>query len=275
MELSHRKEHILKRLFLLLALLAGLPAFAQNGTTALLQNPTAGSINAQTTNCSVANACVWMKLPPNAGTAAITLSGTFSGTFLVEVSSDSVNFVSVGSFTAPFTAGQFPISGMTDIRVRCSTYSSGTANVSIQGSTAGGTVAIPNIPTLTDPCQNPSLAKSSVAINIASATTTQLVAPSGTTGVYVCGFSFTISQVVTTANTLQFTTGSGATCGTNTVTKSGTYGAGGVTAAAPIVVASPAVFGTVFSAAPSSGVCAVTAIGASGSFQGMLTFVQL
>lgn len=124
-----------------------------------------------------------------------------------------------------------------------------------------------------DPCQNSGVAKSSVAINISTATTTQLVAPSGTTAVYVCGFDFTISEVITTANTLLFNTGTAATCAGATVTKTGLYGAGGVLAAAPIHIerAGP---GTVFSSAASSGVCAITAIGATGSFQGILTYVQ-
>lgn len=124
-----------------------------------------------------------------------------------------------------------------------------------------------------DPCQSSAVVKTSVAINITSATTTQLVAPSGSTAVYVCGFDFTISEVVTTANTLQFTTGTGATCGGATVTKSGLYGAGGVTAGDPIHIQSGGA-GTVFQAAASSGVCVVTAIGATGSFQGILTFIQ-
>lgn len=125
-----------------------------------------------------------------------------------------------------------------------------------------------------DPCLNSAVAKTSVAINITSATTTQLVAPSGSLAVFVCGFSFTVSEVITTANTLQFIAGTGATCGGSTVTKSGLYGAGGITAAAPIFIQSSGGNGSIFSAAASSGVCVVTAIGASGSFQGILTFVQ-
>lgn len=127
--------------------------------------------------------------------------------------------------------------------------------------------------TLADPCKNPNILPSSVVINISTTTTTQLVAPSGTTQVFVCGFDFTISEVMTTANTLSFNTGTGATCGGSTVTKTGLYGAGGVVAAAPIHIQSGG-NGTIFSAAASSGVCAVSTIGASGSFQGIMTFVQ-
>jgi hypothetical protein len=163
-------------------------------------------------------------------------------------------------------------------RVRLAAISSGTVNVAITISEAPiepvMTTNLANTVGSTDPCQNSSVLKSSAAINISTATTTQLVAPSGSTAVYVCGFSFTISEVVTTANTLQFEAGTGGTCGAATVVKSGLYGAGGVTAGIPIVVASPGMGSTVFSSAAASGVCAVTAIGATGSFQGLVTFVQ-
>jgi hypothetical protein len=123
-----------------------------------------------------------------------------------------------------------------------------------------------------DLCQNPSILKSSVPINITSAATTQLVAISGTTSIYVCHFSFTISEVITTANTLQFEYGTSTNCtGANKLT--GLYGAGGVTVAAPVTV-SAGYGGTLFTVPASNGLCALTAIGATGSFQGILTFVQ-
>ena len=115
--------------------------------------------------------------------------------------------------------------------------------------------------------------KSSVAINITSATTTQLVAISGSTAIYICGFSFTISEVVTTPNTLQFEYGTSTNCtGTNKLT--GLYGGGGVTAGDPIAIAYGNGNATVFSVPASNGLCALTAIGASASFQGVLTYVQ-
>ena len=124
-----------------------------------------------------------------------------------------------------------------------------------------------------DPCQSSGTPKSSVAINITSATTTSLVAVSGSTAVFVCGFSVTISEVVTTANTIQFEYGTGAAC-TGPTVLTGLYGAGGVTAGDPIVVTYGGAGSTVFTAPASNGLCAVTAIGASGSFQGVLTYVQ-
>lgn len=124
-----------------------------------------------------------------------------------------------------------------------------------------------------DPCQDARIAKSSAPINITTAATTSLVAVSGTTSVYVCGFSASISQVVTTANTLQFEYGTGAAC-TGPVVLTGLYGGGGVTAAAPIVVAGGNSGQTIFKAPSGNGICALTAIGATASFEGELTFVQ-
>ena len=122
-----------------------------------------------------------------------------------------------------------------------------------------------------DPCSY--AAKSSAAISVTSATTTSLVAVSGATAVYVCGFSFTISEVVTTANTLQFEYGTGAACTSPTVL-TGLYGAGGVTAGDPIVISAGNAGATVIKAPASNGICALTAIGGSASFQGVLTYVQ-
>lgn len=127
--------------------------------------------------------------------------------------------------------------------------------------------------TAVDPCASPSTAKLSAVINISTATTTALVAPVASQVVYVCSFSMTISQVVTTANTIKFVRGTGATCGTGTADLTGAFGTGGVTAAAPIVVASGA--GAMqFKGNASDGVCATTTIGGSAAFTGVLTYVQ-
>lgn len=143
----------------------------------------------------------------------------------------------------------------------CAAFAQG---IGASGPNAGSPAAV-------DPCSYAT--KSSVPINITSATTTQLVAISGSTAIYVCHFSFTASQVITTANTLQFEYGTSTTCvGANKLT--GLYGAGGVTAGDPIVISAGNGNGTLFSAPASNGLCALTAIGASASFQGVLTYVQ-
>lgn len=267
---------------LLLPFLLSIAAFAQNST------PNPGALTASGSTCTPTD-CTSVVLPPNASSAAISLSGTFSATVQFEVSADGSNFVSANAAPQPSGAvvtsatgtgtWTIPVAGMMVLRARVSSYASGTVvpfiNLSAEPfiaaqNTTGVTIA--NTAGTTDPCQNPSVLKTNVAINITSAATTSLVAVSGSTAVYVCGFSFSISQVVTTANTLQFEYGTGASC-TGTHALTGLYGAGGVTAGIPIVVSQSGP-GTVFTAPASNGLCAVTAIGASGSFQGQLTYVQ-
>lgn len=124
-----------------------------------------------------------------------------------------------------------------------------------------------------DPCLSSEIPKSSVVINITTAATTALVVPSGSTVVYICDFTFSVSQVATTANTLKFIQGTGAACVTGPTDLTGLFGAGGITAGIPILVSATS-SGSVFKTAASGGLCAVTAIGASASFQGVLTFVQ-
>lgn len=128
-------------------------------------------------------------------------------------------------------------------------------------------------PTAGDPCIATNLPKLSAVVNVTTATTTQLVALSGTTIIYVCDYNFTISQVVTTPNTIKFVYGTGASCGTGTVNLTGLFGDGGVTAAAPIVIASSST-GTTFKTAAGNALCVTTAIGATASFQGVITYLQ-
>jgi hypothetical protein len=124
-----------------------------------------------------------------------------------------------------------------------------------------------------DPCFSQFTAKSSVAINVASATTTQLVAGLAGKQIFVCGFTVTISEVTTTANTIGFESSAVASCASSNTALTGLFGAGGVTAGAPIVVASSN-DGSDFVAPAGANLCAVTAIGASGSFQGVMNYVQ-
>jgi len=126
---------------------------------------------------------------------------------------------------------------------------------------------------VSDPCSSSGVTKTSVPINISSAATTALVTVSGSTAVYVCGFSFTISEVVTTANTLQFEYGTGTACVGSPTVLTGPFGAGGVTAGIPIVVSEDG-HGTIFKTPASNGLCAVTVIGATGNFAGVVSYVQ-
>ena len=116
-----------------------------------------------------------------------------------------------------------------------------------------------------DPCQGATAIKSSVAINTTG--TQQLVAPLAGHSVYVCGFNFTLAGSATA--TAQFTTGTGGTCGTGTITQSGAM----LGNTAPATIDSGGGGYTVFKGTTGQGLCLVTA-GATPSAQGLLTFIQ-
>ena len=118
----------------------------------------------------------------------------------------------------------------------------------------------------TDPCGSWGVAKKSVPINIASATTTSLVAISGSTSIFVCGYNFTM---VGATESIQFEYGTGATCGTGTTVLTGALADA---AASDISVAYGGGEMTIFSTPASQGLCALTT--GTVSIQGVLTYVQ-
>ena len=122
-----------------------------------------------------------------------------------------------------------------------------------------------------DPCMSPLVLKSSVIINTSSAATTQLIAVSGSTSIYVCGFSLTVNNVVTTASTFQFEYGTSTNC-TGTHALTGLFNTGSVLAGTPTVVTYGNGAATIFSTPASQGLCIVTA--GSGLDDGVLTYVQ-
>lgn len=152
----------------------------------------------------------------------------------------------------------------TNFRVRQSAFGSGAVNVAITLFPGATPVAQTVANNVVDPCQSSSIAKSSAVINIASATTTALVALSGTTTVYVCGWSFTAA--VGTAATYQFEYGTGATCGTGTTVLTGAM----IGNAGPLTMP---VGATIIRTPAGNAVCMLTA-GTGPSAQGVLTFVQ-
>jgi hypothetical protein len=294
----------MKKLILALALLSAAQCFAQISDIKYRGSLSGTCANTFTT-CSnqpgqpfpnIIKAATSVEVPvSNYGMASVTISGSYTGvTIGFEFSDDGgvtyyqeqcartdANIVEVSEAVTDNASRSWDctVAGSGILRVRQSANSTGTPLIGITLTTAAfeaaPTVSIGNTPGSTDPCQTPSVLKSSAAINITTGTTTQLVAPVAGQIVYVCSYDFTISEVVTTANTLQFITGSGGTCGSApTATNTGLYGAGGVTAGIPIHVQSSSGSGYVFKSGTAAGLCAVTAIGATGSFQGIVTFVQ-
>lgn len=125
------------RKILALAILALFPILsaAQN------DNPVQGYISAAGTGCTLSN-CVYQILPKTAGAAAVTISGTFTGTLQFEVSGDNgATWVAAQGTTPAGTTAtsataagtwRFAVSGLTQIRVRCSAYTNGSPYAVLQ-----------------------------------------------------------------------------------------------------------------------------------------------
>lgn len=156
-----------RKLFtLILALTAAVPAFAQTSAV-----PVSGPINSQVTTCNAWNpgsGCVILPLSPSVSQASITITGTFSETLQFEGSPDGgTTWVSLSSnpngggsaVTSATTTGVWlvSVSSFSYLRVRCSTYTSGVATVTLNPSQAGGSgtssgstsnVSVTNTPTV-------------------------------------------------------------------------------------------------------------------------------
>lgn len=141
----------------------------------------------------------------------------------------------------------------------------------IKTDTSGGLLQ-GNVIGTTDPCLNSSILKSSKAVSISSATTTSIVAVSGSTAVYICGGALTIAPSATTADTATLEYGTGASCTSPTVL-TGAFGAGDVTSAAPPIVVHLNSFGTSMTVPASNGLCILSA-GTAVSIQGFISYVQ-
>jgi len=121
-------KHILLTIICLFGLV--LSAFSQ-GQQGTFTNPQGGNLIASSTDCSVVFSCVWMKLPFNANTSAITLAGIFSATALVEESGNNgVTFTIVATLSSVGLT-TYATNGLTDIRVRVSAFTSGQVSVTI------------------------------------------------------------------------------------------------------------------------------------------------
>lgn len=142
------------------------------------------------------------------------------------------------------------------------------------GTGAGATqVQFANVIGTSDPCQNPGLTKSSQPINITSATTTQIVALSGSTKVYVCGGYLDIGASGTSAASAVFEYGTGASCGTGTTALTGAMGTENTTAtngSLPVTIPGDT---TNFATASGNALCILSA-GTTVAIHGWITFVQ-
>lgn len=269
-----------KLLFLILAL----------GAICEAQQPgvsTNGSIGASGSSCPTAGACVNLTLPKNTAAVAIVASGTFSATLQFEESSDGgTSIVSLpcspqpsgANVTSATAAGTWicPTSGMTNVQVRASSYSSGTPIVTINSTSAtpGNANQSISIVNSGDPCQDVNIAKSSAKITVTNTTAQEVVTASASKVIYVCGFSATIQGSATTVGTLQFEYGTKTTngCDTGTATLTDVF-QGNITASVPTLITSGGGGFTQFSTAASNELCAVST-GTTISVKGYLTYVQ-
>jgi hypothetical protein len=124
-----------------------------------------------------------------------------------------------------------------------------------------------------DPCLVSASSKSSVAVNITSATTTALVAAVTGKSVYVCGGVLTIAPSATAADTATLEYGTGATCGSGTTALTGAFGAGDLTSAAPPIVVPLFTSGVILATPISNALCLLSA-GTAVSIQGVVSYVQ-
>lgn len=127
--------------------------------------------------------------------------------------------------------------------------------------------------TQNDPCQNLSNTKISVPVNITTVTTTQLVPLSGTTSIYICGGTLTISPSATTADSATLEYGTGTNCGTGTTALTGAFGAGDLTTTAPPIVVSLDSSGVVAAAPAGKALCLLSA-GGTVNIQGIISYIQ-
>ncbi len=150
------KHHMRKLFFLFLLFAATLHAQQQQAS---YSNPVGGNLLASTTNCSVSQSCVWQKLPSTATTTTVTLTvpSAFSGTVIIETSADGGVTFSAASSQTGAAVVTLATTSLTDIRVRCSAYTSGAIAANIQssgnqqnititagGGAAGGGVSLPS-----------------------------------------------------------------------------------------------------------------------------------
>ena len=225
-----------------------LPTFSGSGTLTVVETGITGSPSGCTvklyyqSNGGGANTSVvsTTSFTPSTGVQTFTISPSVaSGDNYVAVYACSSTYPTAGLLTASFSP------------IVTTTAGGGTQTVS-QSVAAG-----------TDPCQNPAVLKSSAAISIASASTVQIVALSGTKSIYVCALSDGSSG---TTPSFELLPGTGTNCGTP-----GTALTGVITFTSGSGIHLDAGGGSVVVAPAGDELCAVTVGAAHG---GVVTFVQ-
>lgn len=208
-------------------------------------------------------------LPPSNSTAGflfvVSTGGTFPAGSTISVTGQIANAGLTFALPVPVTS----LTGLSQVLLPVNSSPATSILVSyISGGASGNTFnafyifAAPS--PINDPCQSPSANKSSVQINAGAAATTKVITEVAAEITYVCGYQ---AAQAATAGTVQWTTGTGPTCGTGTVTASG---------AMPVTASQPFTYGpgsSLFQTARGAAVC-LTTTGAGGTVNGVITFVQ-
>ena len=167
--------------------------------------------------------------------------------------------------------------GLTRVQFHLTSIVSGTATVvmagqqSVSGVTAlnqtdASAVHVVQSIAVGDPCQNPAIAKSSVAIAQSSSATTKIVDTSGSKVVYACSFVASFNGTNPTG-TFKTGTHASADCDTGTASLTGAIAPSATIAA--VTLSGP---GTIMQSTAGGQLCLTTA--ATTSVQGVLTYVQ-
>jgi hypothetical protein len=221
-----------------------LPTFSGAGTLTITESGVTGS--------------------PSGCTIALAYEGNNA---TVATSAVSTTSFTPGNSVQQFTVSPSPATGDNYVATYACSSAYPTAGLltasfspAITSTVASGAVSI--VAAGSDPCANLSVPKSSVAINISTATTTQLVAVSASKAIYACSFA---ASVAGTAPTVLFEYGTSTACtGTNAL--SGTLA---ITTGSYVTLGWG---GTIFTAPATNGLCLVSG-GTLPSVQGVLTYV--
>jgi hypothetical protein len=231
----------------------------------------------------------------NFAAATVTVSGTYAGSTINFEFSDptsgtnyfqevcartDINLLEISEVlpTNQVRAWNCPVWAATRFRVRQSAYTSGSVNVWVTVTQAAidpslvVAASIANVAGASDPCQDLSAIKTSVPISAAGVGTTQLVALSGTTAVYVCSYQAAANAGTNPSFQLEY--GTGSSCGTGTTALTGAMSTGvtvSTTAPGPIFESSPG--NSILKAPAGNALCMVVA-GTSAVFNGWLSYVQ-
>lgn len=205
-------------------------------------------------------------------TASLRVTGTCTGLVAApQITNDGTNWTTVPAY--PVGAGGVPVVSITGTGFwKFNTSGAVKARLNITALSAACSVAMAATPGAApeafvgDPCQVASIPKSAAAVNIGSATTTNVIAKAAGKVTYVCSF---VASAAGTNPTVLFKYGTltSTACDTGAVSLTGTFAP-----TAGTVLALGQGDGTVFQSATNTDICVTT--GGTPSVQGVINYVQ-